>query len=105
MATTRLCTIEDREARPDDGHVCGPTDGGLGRGEPVSGTQRAEPFVAVGCVLQCLRVHPVGMAFRSETIYGLQHDPDGRLRTDLCSVPAERVPEGLKFDKPLTVVP
>jgi Uma2 family endonuclease len=105
MATTRLHTIEDLEALPDDGHVWELIDGELVRREPVGGRHGALQFDLSGLLWLFLREHPLGTAFGSDTIYVFEGGPERGLRPDLSLVMAGRAPEGAAFDKPLTVVP
>ena len=105
MATTRLYTIEDLEALPDDGHVYELIDGELRRRAPVGGRHGAIGDRIQRRVGNHAEEHGLGQVFNADTIYSFQRDPDLGLRPDASFIRTERLPEDEQFDKPLTVVP
>ena len=105
MATTKLFTIADLEALPDDGHVYELIDGALVRREPVGGRHGALGFRAGRRVGNFVEEHALGEMFGSDTIYSFQRDPDRGLRPDASFIRADRLPEGEQFDKPLEIAP
>ena len=105
MATTKLFTIEDLEALPDDGHVWELIDGELVRREPVGGRHGALGFRVGRRVGNFVEEHSLGEMFGSDTIYAFRRDPDRGLRPDASFVRADRLPLGDQFDKPLELVP
>ena len=105
MAATKLFTIEELEALPDDGHVYELIDGVLVRREPVGGRHGAVGSRIDRRVGAFVEEHGLGEVFNAETIYVFQRDPDRGLKPDVSFVRAERLPSDEQFDKPLHLVP
>src|SRR5688500_11554204 len=101
MVATRLQTIEDLEAQPDDGHVYELIDGILVRREPV-GARHGDLGAGLLARLWLFLVeHPLGRAFNADTIYRLQRTPELALKPDVSFVRTDRLPSDEDDDKPL----
>jgi Uma2 family endonuclease len=105
MATTKVYTIEDLEALPDDGHVWELIDGELVRREPVGGRHGALQARVARRIGTFVEADRLGEVFGSDTIYVFPGAPERGLRPDASFVRADRLPQGAEFDKPLTVTP
>ena len=103
--TTKLATVADLEALPDDGHVWELIDGELVRREPMGGRHGDLGAGMLARLWWFLREHPVGRAFNAETIYLLQRDPQLAVKPDVSFVRGDRLPPGDLYDKPLELVP
>jgi Uma2 family endonuclease len=105
MATTKLFTIEDLEALPDDGHVYDLVDGELRRREPVG----AEHGIIGGGILSRLWIfvheRSLGEVLLSDTIYVYQRDPDRSLKPDVSFIRGDRLPVGAHLLRPITLPP
>jgi Uma2 family endonuclease len=105
MATTKLFTIEDLEALPDDRHVYDLIDGGLRRREPVGAEHGIIGSGILSRLWTFVHEHDLGEMLRSETIYVYRRDPDRSLKPDVSFVRADRLPVGAEIQRPLTVPP
>src|SRR5688500_14817538 len=105
MVSTKLYTIEDLEALPDDGHVYELIDGELRRRSPVGGRHGAMQSRVDRRVGNYIEAHGLGEVFGSDTIYTFQRGPDRGLRPDVSFIRADRLPPEEHFDKPISVVP
>lgn len=105
MATTRLMTVDDLEALPDDGHVWELIDGELQRREPMGGRHADLGAGVLARIWWFLREHPLGRALNAEAIYLLQRDPQLAVKPDVSFVREDRLPAGDLYDKPLELVP
>ena len=105
MATTRLMTIEDLEALPDDGYLYDLVVGELVRREPVGAEHGIVGGNVFGRIWQFAREHGLGEVLLSNTIYVYQRDPDRSLKPDISFVRADRVPTGEAFWRPIEIPP
>ena len=105
MATTRLKTIEDLEALPDDGHVWELIDGELVRREPMGGRHADVGAGVLARLWWFLREHPLGRVLNPEAIYLRRREPQLAVKPDVSYVRADRLPSGDLYDKPLELVP
>jgi Uma2 family endonuclease len=105
MATTRLMTIEDLEALPDDGHVYDLVDGDLRRREPVGGEHGTIGGNVFARVWFFVRERGLGEVLLSDTIYVYRRDPDRSLKPDLSFIRADRLPAGDPFRRPIEIPP
>jgi Uma2 family endonuclease len=105
MATTRVFTIEDLEALPDDGHVYELIDGQLRRKPDVGVRHGAIQGNVTGPLWAFVKELALGEVLGSDTIYEVRRAPDRGLRPDASFVRADRLPPEDQLDKPLAVVP
>jgi Uma2 family endonuclease len=105
MVTTKLHTIEDLEALPDDGHVYDLVDGELRRREPVG----VEHGIIGGGILSRLWLfvheHGLGEVLISETIYVYRRNPDRSLKPNVSFIRADRLPTGENIKRPMPLPP
>ena len=105
MVSTKRFTIEDLEARPDNGHAYELIDGELVRREPLTGWHGAMQSHVGRRIGLFVEERGLGEVFGSDTIYAFRRDPDWGLKPDVSFVRAGRLSEGSASDKPLNVVP
>lgn len=105
MATTKLFTIEDLEALPDDGHVYDLVDGRLRRRKPVGGEHGDIGAGILSMLWLFVRDHALGKVLNPETIYVYRRNPDRSLKPDASFIRAARLPTGAAFRRPLTIPP
>ena len=105
MTTTRLMTIEDLEALPDDGHVYDLIDGELRRRQPVGAEHGIIGSGILSRLWTFVHEHDLGEILLSETIYVYRRDPDRSLKPDVSFVRADRLPIGADIRRPLTIPP
>ena len=105
MATTRLYTIEDLEALPDDGHVYDLVDGELRRREPVGVEHGIIGGELSGRLWAFVHEHGLGAVLISDTIYVYRRDPDRSLKPDISFIRADRLPVGADLPRPSSIPP
>jgi len=91
MTTTRLYTVEDIAALPDDAHRYD-----LIRGElvcmPPAGYEHGSVAMSIGArIWNFVREHGLGTVFAAETGFILRRDPDSLLAPDVAFVRAGRL--------------
>ena len=102
---TRLLTIEDLEALPDDGHVYELIDGELRRKPDVGVRHGAIQGNITGPLWAFVKERGLGEVLGSDTIFEIRRAPDRGLRPDASFVRADRLPPEDQLDRPLAVVP
>jgi Uma2 family endonuclease len=105
MVATRLRTIEDLEALPDDGHVYELIDGELVRRPDMGFRHGVLQTKVARLVAEYAEAHDLGEVAGADTIVVFRRDPDLGLRPDATFVRAERLPTGSDDERPLQIVP
>jgi Uma2 family endonuclease len=105
MVATRLYTVEDLEALPDDGQVYELIDGKLVRREPVGAEHGDLGAGMLARLWVFLRGNPLGRAYNAETIFRLQVDPEIGVKPDVSFVRKERLPPRSDYARPLELAP